>query len=136
VAGAPGGGEGFTPDWQDYGLTVPLPARNTPGIQQLQAGLLRPAGKAGVSRITPHGLRHTYTSLALRAGLPPKVVAARLRHADPTFTVKVYQQLMEEDHRAGALPLDTLLHLNSRNQRAPAGTNGKQKPRSRHKSRS
>ncbi|WP_229906186.1 tyrosine-type recombinase/integrase [Thermus composti] len=76
--------------------------------------------KAGVSRITPHGLRHTYTSLALRAGLPPKVVAARLRHADPTFTVKVYQQLIEEDHRAGALSLDTLLHLNT--PQTPAST--------------
>lgn len=29
--------------------------------------------KAGVSPLNLHGLRHTYTTLALRAGLPPKV---------------------------------------------------------------
>lgn len=126
----------YTPDWQDHGLMFPS-TRGTPmEYNNFKRAFYALQEKAGVSRITPHGLRHTYTSLALRAGLPPKVVAARLRHADPTFTVKVYQQLMEEDHRAGALPLDTLLHLNSRNQRAPAGTNGKQKPRSRHKPRS
>lgn len=98
-------------DWQEHGLIFPS-RRGTPleyrnvlrAFNELQA-------KAGVTPINLHGLRHTYTSLALRAGLPPKVVAARLRHKDVKLTLQVYQQLMDEDLRAGAIPLDTLLHL-------------------------
>ncbi len=106
------------PDWEEHGLMFPS-QRGTPlEYNNVKRAFYALQEKAGVSRITPHGLRHTYTSLALRAGLPPKVVAARLRHADPTFTVRVYQQLMEQDHRNAALPLDTLLHLNNRHKQA------------------
>jgi integrase len=109
-----------SPDWVDHCLMFPS-TRGTPlDYGNFKRAFYALQEKAGVSRITPHGLRHTYTSLALRAGLPPKVVAARLRHADPTFTVKVYQQLIEEDHRTGALSLDTLLHLNT--PQTPAST--------------
>lgn len=98
-------------DWQEHGLIFPS-HRGTPleyrnvlrAFNELQA-------KAGVTPINLHGLRHTYTSLALRAGLPPKVVAARLRHKDVKLTLQVYQQLMDDDLKAGAVPLDTLLHL-------------------------
>ncbi|RTG94004.1 site-specific integrase [Thermus scotoductus] len=98
-------------DWQEHGLIFPS-RRGTPleyrnvlrAFNELQA-------KAGVTPINLHGLRHTYTSLALRAGLPPKVVAARLRHKDVKLTLQVYQQLMDDDLKAGAVPLDTLLHL-------------------------
>jgi integrase len=124
-----------SPAWVEHALIFPS-TRGTP----LEYGNVKRAfyalqEKAGVSRITPHGLRHTYTSLALRAGLPPKVVAARLRHADPTFTVKVYQQLMDEDHRAAALDLDTLLHLNNPQNTASAKkTTNAERPSKRKKS--
>lgn len=103
--------------WEEYGLVFPS-RRGTPlqyrnvmrTFHDLQA-------KAGVSPLNLHGLRHTYTSLALRAGLPPKVVAARLRHKDVKLTLQVYQQLMDEDLKDAALPLDTLLHLQNRNKR-------------------
>lgn len=106
-------------DWQEHGLIFPS-SRGTPlqyrnvmrAFKELQA-------KAGVPPLNLHGLRHTYTSLALRAGLPPKVVAARLRHKDVKLTLQVYQQLMDEDLRAGAVPLDTLLHLQTP-QKAPS----------------
>jgi integrase len=98
-------------DWEEHGLVFPS-SRGTPlqyrnvmrAFKELQA-------KAKVSPLNLHGLRHTYTTLALRAGLPPKVVAARLRHRDVKLTLQVYQQLMDEDLREGAVPLDTLLHL-------------------------
>lgn len=106
-----------TPDWQDHGLMFPS-SKGTPlEYNNFKRAFYALQEKAGVSRITPHGLRHTYTSLALRAGLPPKVVAARLRHKDVTLTLQVYQQLMDEDLKEAALPLDTLLHLQNRNKR-------------------
>jgi integrase len=64
-----------------------------------------------VSRITLHGLRHTWASLALRAGVSPKVVSERLGHASVSFTLDVYSHVMpgmQEDAaaRVASLVLD------------------------------
>ncbi len=97
--------------WRDHGLIFPSEV-GTPLTHRNVARVLRwLSAKAGVPYIPPHGLRHTYTSLAFRAGLNPKQVADRLRHADPTLAIKIYQHLQEEDQRRAALTLDTLLHL-------------------------
>ena len=37
-----------------------------------------------------HGLRHTHASLALAAGIHPKVVSERLGHATVAITLDVY----------------------------------------------
>ena len=47
-----------------------------------------------VPRITLHGLRHTWASLALSAGVSPKVVSERLGHASVAFTLDVYSHVM------------------------------------------
>ena len=38
--------------------------------------------EAGLPRLTAHGLRHTSATLMLANGVPPKVAAERLGHAD------------------------------------------------------
>jgi integrase len=56
-----------------------------------------------VPRITLHGLRHTWASLALQAGVSPKVVSERLGHASVSFTLDVYSHVlpgMQEDAAA------------------------------------
>lgn len=45
---------------------------------------------AGLPRIRLHDLRHTYATLALAAGVHPKVVSERLGHATVAFTLDVY----------------------------------------------
>ena len=47
--------------------------------------------------VTCHDLRHFYASALIRAGLNPKVVAARLGHADASMTLKVYAHLWPDD---------------------------------------
>ena len=47
-----------------------------------------------VPRITLHGLRHTWASLALQAGVSPKVVSERLGHASVSFTLDIYSHVM------------------------------------------
>ncbi len=37
-----------------------------------------------------HALRHTHTTLALRAGIHPKVVSERLGHASVSITLDTY----------------------------------------------
>lgn len=64
---------------------------------------------AGLPRIRFHDLRHTSASLLIRRGVPAKVVADRLGHADATFTLKVYTHVYDDQRAAAALPLDELL---------------------------
>ena len=51
---------------------------------------------AGVRPIRLHDTRHTAATLALRAGVPVKVVAQRLGHCDPALTMRVYQHVSVE----------------------------------------
>jgi len=48
------------------------------------------ARASGLPRIRLHDLRHTHATLALRAGVHPKVVSERLGHASVSFTLTVY----------------------------------------------
>jgi integrase len=50
----------------------------------------RHAKAAGLPRIRFHDLRHTHATLALAAGVHPKVVSERLGHASVTITLDTY----------------------------------------------
>lgn len=49
---------------------------------------------AGVPRIRVHDLRHTYATLALAAGVHPKIVSERLGHSSVAFTLDVYSHVV------------------------------------------
>jgi integrase len=56
--------------------------------------------RAGLPRISLKGLRHTHATLALKAGVPVKVVSERLGHASTSFTMDTYAHVlpgMQED---------------------------------------
>ena len=44
-------------------------------------------------RITVHGLRHTWATLALEAGVPTKIVSERLGHSSTNITENVYSHV-------------------------------------------
>jgi integrase len=46
--------------------------------------------EGGLPRIRLHDLRHTHATLALAAGIHPKVVSERLGHSTVAFTMDVY----------------------------------------------
>jgi integrase len=50
--------------------------------------------RTDVPRIRLHDLRHTWASLALQAGVNPKVVSERLGHATVSFTLDTYSHVM------------------------------------------
>lgn len=52
--------------------------------------------RAGVPRLTPHGLRKTMTTLWARAGVNPAVIARRLGHSSVTMTLAVYTQVTDD----------------------------------------
>jgi integrase len=56
---------------------------------------------AGLPRLTPHGLRHSYATAALSARVPIEVVAARLGNT-PRMVQEVYQHVIPADDQAAA----------------------------------
>ena len=55
---------------------------------------------AGVKRLTPHGLRHTFASLLLADGVPVTEVSHLLGHKDSYTTMKVYAHFVREETRS------------------------------------
>jgi integrase len=53
--------------------------------------------------ITPHDLRHTPASLAIRSGANVKAVQRMLGHAKASMTLDVYADLFDDDLRCGCL---------------------------------
>lgn len=49
---------------------------------------------SGLPRIRLHDLRHTHATIALRAGVPVKVISERLGHETPAFTLKQYAHVI------------------------------------------
>jgi integrase len=55
----------------------------------------------GISQLSLHGLRYTSATLALQAGIHPKVVQERLGHSWISTTMNIYTAVIEEiDSRA------------------------------------
>lgn len=52
--------------------------------------------RAGVRQIRLHDLRHTWATLALQAGIHPKVVSERLGHATTSITLDIYSHVQPE----------------------------------------
>ena len=70
-------------------LMLVLVSRYNAGQSRLKAGRPIP-----VARL--HDLRHVHATTLLRAGVPVHVVAARLGHADPSITLRVYAHVISE----------------------------------------
>ncbi|HUR17311.1 MAG TPA: tyrosine-type recombinase/integrase [Acidimicrobiales bacterium] len=65
--------------------------------------------RRGVPDITMHDLRHTAASLALRAGVRPKLVQEMLGHARVAITLDLYSHVVEEMHHDATDKLGRLL---------------------------
>lgn len=63
------------------------------------------AAKRGRFRVHLHQLRHTHTSLLLRAGIPIPDVSAQLGHSNPGVTMKTYVHAIptEQGHTVAAI---------------------------------
>jgi integrase len=56
-----------------------------------------------------HDLRHTHATLALRAGVHPKVVSERLGHATVTITLDLYSHAVETLQQEAAARVSALV---------------------------
>ena len=64
-----------------------------------------------VPRIRMHDLRHTWATLALRAGVNPKVVQERLGHANISITMDTYSHVLPDLQESAAELVASLVEL-------------------------
>ena len=63
--------------------------------------------------ITPHGLRHTFTTLQITAGVDIRTLQARTGHSQVTTLMKVYAYAIQSAQEKAAQAMDDiLLHKN------------------------
>ena len=70
------------------------------------------AGARPLPVIRLHDLRHLHATLLLKAGVPVHVVAARLGHADPAITLRVYAHVLDDQASGAATTFEQLLNSN------------------------
>lgn len=58
--------------------------------------------RAGLPRVTPHGLRHGGASVLVAKGVHMRVIAEQLGHRNPALTAKVYAHVLPESQREAA----------------------------------
>ena len=89
-------------DWPDTGLV--FTQRNGEGYRpkRLSSQFTATCDEVGLPRIGAHGLRHTYATAALRAGVSPEVVSKRLGHGSVVVTLSIYAHVFEQDDQAAA----------------------------------
>jgi integrase len=79
-------------------------------LRNWRARVFDPAARAiGRTDITPHDLRHTAASLAIKAGANVKAVQQMLGHASAAMTLDVYAGLFRNDLDSVAEALDVLM---------------------------
>ena len=66
-------------------------------------------GTPGLPVIRLHDLRHLHATLLLKAGVPVHVVAARLGHADPAITLRVYAHVLDDQASGAAATFENLV---------------------------
>jgi len=95
------------PEAADLIFTTPAgrPIHSDELAQKFKA-ILRQAGLPGIRL---YDLRHTAATLALSAGVPPKVVAEQLGHASAAFTLDVYSHLLPHMQDEAAIKVEQIL---------------------------
>lgn len=89
-------------DYEDHDLVVARENGTPIHPHSLSQAFVRIVKGAGIRTIRLHDLRHTHASLALKAGVPVKVVSERLGHESPAFTLKQYAHVIPGMQAAAA----------------------------------
>jgi integrase len=91
-------GAGFT----DHGLVFCRPDGGPLHAERFSRTFDEQSARTGLPRIRLHDMRHTWATLALSAGVHPKVVQERLGHAAVGITLDVYSHVAQGLHSDAA----------------------------------
>lgn len=81
------------PDFNDQGLVFHQPDGSWLHPDAVSEMFLRRVRRYGLERLTLHGLRHTWATLALEAGIHPRVVQERLGQSFVAITLGMYSHV-------------------------------------------
>jgi integrase len=88
--------------WTDTGLVFTREDGTMLNPERLSDAFLKLVERAGLPRITLHGLRHSYASVSLAAGVPIEVLSRRLGHAQVSTTYDLYVHTSRRQDREAA----------------------------------
>jgi integrase len=88
--------------WTDNDLVFCHPDGTMLHPERFSRGFLETVARIGLPRIRLHDLRHGWATLALQAGIHPKVVQERLGHANIAITLDTYSHVLAGLHEDAA----------------------------------
>jgi integrase len=88
--------------WTESGYVFVQPDGQPLHPERISALFRRQVKAACLPTIPLHGLRHTYATLALSAGVNPRIVSARLGHSTVALTLDIYSHVLPQDDQAAA----------------------------------
>ncbi len=97
------------PSWVDDGLVFPTFDGSRWRPSSFTSAFIDRVRAIGFTGIPLKNLRHSHISQLLRAGVNPKVVAARAGHSSVKMTMDVYAQFLPADQERAALALEAVL---------------------------
>lgn len=95
--------------YRDQGLVFAQPDGGpvTPGV--FGKRFERLVNRAGVARVSFHGLRHTHITNLLRAGVNPKIASEREGHTSVAITLDLYSHVAPDLQEDVARTVDATL---------------------------
>ncbi len=80
-------------DWPDHDLVFTQPDGSPVNPDWFSRRFRKLCVRAGLPPIRLHDVRHTWATLALQAGIHPKVVSERLGHSTIAITLDIYSHV-------------------------------------------
>lgn len=80
-----------------------------PQCQSTVRNVLHKASAAAGTDIHPHDFRHTYASMALRAGNDPRTVQEALGHSSAAFTLEIYAAVNDQMRQESSIKMDDFM---------------------------
>jgi len=96
-------------DFSDEGLVFHEPDGSKLRPDAVSGRFIRRVNQYGLPRLTLHGLRHTWATLALEQGIHPRVVQERLGHSTIAITLGIYSHVTPTLHDEAAERVAALL---------------------------
>jgi len=106
------------PAWTDSGLVFTRTDGKLLHPERVSKAFRTAVKKTGLPQIHLHDLRHTHATLALEAGVHPKVVSDRLGHATVAITLDIYSHAIPALSEEAAATVAALVMGPSRSSRS------------------
>jgi integrase len=97
------------PGYEDSGYCFTNPDGSPIHPQRFSDWFQQHCRRAGLPRIRLHDVRHSYATAGLAAGVPLKVMSARLGHANTAITADLYQHVLPAMDEAAALQVAAVI---------------------------